>query len=290
MKMNRFHWSAEGAGEDDRRLVLSAVPVFIVLGLWFSDVSTREWMDSLSHSMERAADHAGLYPVLVEQKFAPPVRERELRALSDVDARGQGAMTPKRGFNTTSPHDVLEVDRPARSGGERGDRTESTEHEGAGYRARRSGSHSFGEGGHASGRFRIPANYNFQQEMRLNFGGSGEISLPRQRFPDFGYFQSMLRQIRSHWSPPGTNAIRYDSMGYTMQNSIKPQVVRVAFLLDADGNVRDVQVFQPVLQEVVAESCVLALRGRNFGPPPKAVLQRGGVVGINFVFPPMLAR
>ena len=288
--MSGLRWTSNSSGEDDRRLVLAAVPVFVFLGLWFSDVGTREWMDSLSHSMQRAVDRAGLYPVLVEQKFAPPPRDRELRALSDVDARGQGAMTKKRGFNTTSPHDVLETDRPAHSGGGGGDNTESPTFEGPGYRSERRGTRSYGDAGTHSGRFRIPANYNFQEEMRLNFGGPGEISLPRKRFPEFAYFQAMLRTIRTHWAPPGTNAIRFDSMGYTMQNSIKPQVVRVSFLLDSEGNVRDVQVYQPVLQRIVAESCVLALRGRNFGPPPKTVLQNGGVIGINFVFPPMLVR
>ncbi len=283
-------WRPPGADEDDRRLVLAAAPVFLLLGLAFSDVSMREWLDSLSQSLQRAALGSDLIPVLVEQKYAAPPRERELRALSDVTAGGQGGITSKRGFNTTSPDDVLEVDRPSRSGGAGRDRSQSAAFEGPGFRSERPGERGSGEDSSHSGRFRIPGNYNFQQEMRLNFGGTGQVSLPRQRFPEFRYFQDMLRTIRAHWAPPGENTLRYDSMGYTLQQSIKPQVVSVAFLLDKDGNVRDIKVFEPVIQPIVAQSCVMAIRGRNFGPPPKAVLDSGGVIGINFVFPPALLR
>lgn len=280
---------AAGATEDDRRLVLAAVPVFLAIALVFSNIETLEWMNRvMQHSLRARTLAEQLYPVLVKQQYAPPKKRREISALSDVDAAGQGALTKQRGFNTVSPDDELELKRSARGGG--GSRNESREYAGQGLRPERRGGDSDGTGGQSTGRFRIPANYRFQEELRLNFQGAGEVSLPRKRFPEFSYFQAMIRSIRSNWAPPGANVIYQDAYGYTVQQSIKPQMVRVLFLLDAEGNVRDVRVVGTVMQQTVAQSCVMALEGRNFGPPPKAVLDQGGIIGINFVFPPLRLR
>lgn len=283
--------SLPGASEHDRRLIVAGIPVFFLCSLlWghFALVRNPPFLSFLQPvTNERAtADGEKIYPVLVEQDYAPPPRSRQIRALSDKDAEGQGRLTAARGFNTISSYDVLEI-KPRAADGRRDENTTVLHGPGDFRRGPERRNRSRGLRGNESGSFKIPSNYRFRQDMRLNFDGSGDISIPRKRFPEFRYFQKMLREIQANFAPPGANFVRRDYFGYTIHQTIKPQVVKVLFLIDDSGEVRDIRVVPPVVQESVAESCIMSVRGRNFGPPPRAVLDRGGVIGINFIFPPI---
>lgn len=287
--------SLPGATEHDRRLIVSGIPVFLLFSLLWGHFAVDRnpaflsFLHPAPNERSLSADDDKIYPVLVEQEYAPPPRSKQIRALSDKDAEGQGRLTAARGFNTMSSYDVLEI-KPRAADGRRDNNTTVFRGPGNFRRGPDRKSRSRGLNGRESGSFKIPANYRFQQDMRLNFDGSGEISIPRKRFPEFHYFQRMLRTIQDNFAPPGDNFVRRDYFGYTIHQTIKPQVVKVLFLIDPSGEVRDVRVVPPVVQESVADSCIMSVRGRNFGPPPRAVLDRGGVIGINFIFPPLNLR
>lgn len=281
-----------GAEEGDRRLVASGVVVFLFLSLVLGHVFPDRVFPSflkVIRSVPRSAPSASrIYPVLVEQEYSPPARTNQIRALSDVTAQGTGRLTRNKGFHTLSPHDRLELNSPrrARNAGDKSRR----------YRRRGDLSYNTSKGkrvysrGKSRGDFKIPFNYRFREDIALNYDGSARLSIARERFPEFRYFQRMLRKIRRNFSPPGGNYVSHDHYGYTSHQTIKPQQIKVLFSIDATGDVRDVRVVSSVIQRTVANACISALEGRNFGPPPRAVLDRGGIIGINFIFPPLRRR
>ena len=283
--------------ENEIRLVQAGVPVFLFVSLLFSTLFYGQAVSPLdlsNHSFRE--DQEKVYPVLVEQDYAPPPRTDQIRALSDVSAEGQGKLTEKKGFHSLSsgfrfePGSNTRSGRPQQNVAKEMEKRRESKPDELGeklsepqtiFKQSRSGS------GSKTQELKIPSNYRFQEDMRLNFDGSGAISLPRQKFEDYDYYRAMLNRIRQSFAPPGANYISRDQFGYTAQQTIQPQVVKTLFLLDESGNVVDIKVIPPVVQDAVAESCVMSLRGQNFGPPPESVKKHGGIIGINFVFPPM---
>lgn len=234
--------------------------------------------------MEKRALEERIYPVLVDQKDSPPKETDQIRALSRTSAEGKGGITEKEGFHTLTPYDVLDpgrrsataavpsVDSPAEFGQKRTDSRPTPKKEKAGKNT----------GGAA---WKIPANYRFQQDFALRYDSSGMLSIARQELAGFSYFQSMLRQIQDSFAPPGMNYAYRDHAGYVINQPIKPQVVKVQFLLDESGTVRDVRKISSLGQHEVDEACLNTLRNQNFGKPPAEVFQHGNIFGINFVFP-----
>lgn len=275
------------AEHEEERLSLASLTVSVPLALFLLHLIFPDGNPLLGEAgqierarlqLEREASLNRIYPVLVEQKEAPPPETDQIRALSSVTAEGKGGITEKTGFHTLSPYDVLESGASNNSGAvtlrkETGSRPEKPQTAAT-------------KGQKASGSaWKIPANYRFEQDFALRYDSSGMLSVARQELAGFSYFQSMLRQIQDSFAPPGMNYAYRDHAGYVINQPIKPQVVKVQFLLDESGTVRDVRKISSLGQSEVDEACLNTLRNQNFGPPPPEVFQHGNIFGINFVFP-----
>ncbi len=277
--------------EEDRRLVLSGVPVFLLFSLLFAQYFTsrialiRQESDPASEMLKRFQSNN--YQVLVEQDYKPDPKTEQIRAFSDVSAEGTGHLTDSQGFHTLSEHDRLEIASPGTAGQQasRVSRQEEALHgDGPSQQtmANRS-TESIMPG--MEGTFKIPSNYRFRNDFSLRYDDSLQLSIARQELAGFRYFQRMLRQIRESFSPPGYNYAYRDMAGMVINQPIKPQVVQVLFLLDREGNVRDVKKVSSMGQGAVDDACLNSLIGQNFGPPPPEVLAQGNIFGINFIFP-----
>lgn len=316
------HWRRPAAMEaDDRRLLVSGLPVFLALSLLFG-VFYKDRVNPLlfndidlirkarSTLADRENHEKKIYPVLLTQKYAPKAKTEQFRALSDVSAEGTGGITRREGFHTLTPHDEMDPGRPGQAGaggggqrpqaepkrsaageerrpGDQAQRKQTTERrrderETTAYRPGDPGAPGRGQTGSD---FKIPANYRFEQDFALRYDSSRRLSIARQELAGFHYFQRMLRQIGQSWSLPGAIYTYRDTFGRVTSQSVAPQVVKVLFALDPDGRVRDVRVVASLGEERVDESCMSALRGQNFGPPPPAVLEQGNIFGINFIIP-----
>lgn len=137
---------------------------------------------------------------------------------------------------------------------------------------------------------RIPANYRFQNDFALRYNQSASLSIPRRELEGYKYFRDLLRQVRTNFAPPGLNLAYRDAAGTVISQPIKPQVVRVLFLIDRDGTVRDTRVVSSMGQQPVDQACVRSLEGHNFGPPPPEIFKHGNIFGISFIFPAVMNR
>lgn len=310
-KLNIFKMQPAGellASADDRRLIHAAFPVLFLLSVVFSFHYTRNLADPVPFlvqesavEMDRSARRSRIYPVLVQQNFAPEAASDQVRALSDVTAEGRGAVTENAGFHTLTDDDTLELVpgsmRSAVSAPEAQSETaaeQTVEREGHGPVQGQTRESQQGRQAEAQiddeGRYRIPSNYRFQDDFALHYDSSGSISIARQELAGFDYFRSMLRQIREGFAAPGMNYAYRDNAGTVISQPIKPQSVQVLFSLDEQGNVRDVRKVSSMGQRAVDQACINALAGQNFGPPPPEVLAQGNVFGINFIFPAVMNR
>ena len=287
-----------------------------------------------------------VYPVLLEQDYAAPVKRNEKAALSDVNAGGSGGLTERYGFHTLSQDDVLQVSygsatpgsesraspgggapvgatnpaaEPANSPSRNVTGYESGEGPGASPDAnqapseeqsrnqnqdrRQNNSTDSGNAARSSTArqgqsdqvseslpMRIPANYRFQNDFALRYDQSASLSIPRRELEGYKYFRDLLRQVRSNFAPPGLNLAYRDSAGVVISQPIKPQVVRVLFLIDEEGTVRDTRVVSSMGQQPVDQACLRSLEGHNFGKPPPEIFKHGNIFGISFVFPAVMNR
>ncbi|MEQ8351610.1 MAG: energy transducer TonB [Leptospiraceae bacterium] len=269
-----------------------------------------------------------VYPVLLEQDYAAPVTRSEKAALSDVNAGGSGGLTERYGFHTLSRDDVLQVSygstrsgQAVESGGGPGGGQSATEAAYQGFdsgdgpggppernqsqqqnnqsrnnnnneRQATTGTNQQGQSDRAteSMPMRIPANYRFQNDFAMRYDQSTSLSIPRRELEGYKYFRDLLRQVRSNFAPPGLNLVYRDSAGTVLSQPIKPQVVRVLFLIDEEGTVRDTRVVSSMGQRPVDQACVRSLEGHNFGPPPPEIFKHGNIFGISFIFPAIMNR
>ncbi|MBI41714.1 MAG: hypothetical protein CMF59_19135 [Leptospiraceae bacterium] len=270
-----------------------------------------------------------VYPVLLEQDYAAPVTRPETAAMSDVNAGGSGGLTERYGFHTLSQDDVLQVSygssqtgAPSTPGGgspgggqnspadaqfqgyESGDgpgaspeqrpRQNQAENgnEGPGNRQAATATSQQGQSDRATESLpmRIPANYRFQNDFAMRYDQSPSLSIPRRELEGYRYFRDLLRQVRSNFAPPGLNIAYRDSAGTVISQPIKPQVVRVLFLIDEEGTVRDTRVVSSMGQQPVDQACVRSLEGHNFGKPPPEIFKHGNIFGISFIFPAVMNR
>ena len=282
---------------DERRLILSSLPVlflftFITASYLSPDLSGIFYIKDQSIAMENEAEKSKIFPVLVEQKEHIDPSTDQIRALSDVDSEGTGGITTSYGFHTLTPHDMLTFSKiiNSRSQDEKKEKEENkkTSTESNLEKQKVSMNQSVKLQGPVEGnedKFRIPANYRFQNDFSLRYDSSGTVSLARQKLAGFRYFQQMLRYLRNNFAPPGMNSVYRDSAGLVVSQSIKPQSVKVLFLLGRDGRVYDVRVVSSMGQSAVDQACIDILDGQNFGPPPPEIFSEGNIFGINFIFP-----
>ncbi len=307
---------------DDLRLIVAAVPILALFSFLFSALYADRIVTLFSASsaaalLEQEALRSRIYPVLVQQDLRPPAQKDQIRALSDVTAEGSGGITTAYGFHTLTDDDTLQAGKRGavgsreESGGElensanskqsalldsegrekKGDLFErgiATDKAAIQRQAYRKGKRGRSQG--AAPSLRIPFNYRFRQDFQLRYDGSSILSVARQQMVGYDYFRNMLRRIQESFSPPGVNYIFRDRAGYVINQPIKPQAVEVLFAIAPDGQVTDVRKVRSLGQRLVDKACIEALEGKNFGPPPAEVLERGNIFGIRFIFPPVIPR
>ena len=130
----------------------------------------------------------------------------------------------------------------------------------------------------AANQYRIPSNYRFRSDFLLRFDGSSLLSMPLRELAGFEYFRSLINKLRNNFAPPGINYRFQDRAGYVVNEAIIPQIVKVAFALDPEGNVSDVHVVSSIGNDKVDEACMNSLRNQNFGPPPPEIFEKGKCV------------
>lgn len=297
MKFNKLFFdqvvSLPEPDRDGRRLVLAGFPVFflfsIVVLAGFAQIRPLAFFsipdfqpDGLLKDKEEK-----IYPVLVEQDYKPKPQTEQYRALSDVSAEGTGGITLNPGFHTLTPFDRMDLGGGSRGGAQNASQSSNETRPGDGMQQGRASNTSSGDGPLGNdAAFRIPQNYRFQEDFALRYDGASRLSVARQELAGFRYFQHMIRQIRENFAPPGLNYAYRDNAGTVENSPIIPQTVQVLFLLDPQGNVRDVRKVSSAGQKAVDDSCMNVLIGQNFGVPPPEIFAQGNIFGINFIFPP----
>lgn len=280
--------------DDDDRLLYAGLPVVVTFTLFLAYFQTPElprfMLDLKSHLLPNPMQaqtklRDEVYPVLVEQKYRPDPKTRQIRALSDVTTEGTGGITYDPGFHTLTPYDTLTSGSTGRNANSS---DSSSNSEKPGDLGQKSGAQISAQAGRGEERdMKIPMNYRFREDFALRYDDSPRLSIARQELAGFRYFQSMLRQIKENFSAPGYNYAYRDQAGTVKSQPIKPQVVSVLFMLDSDGYVRDVRKTSSLGQKAVDDACINVLKGQNFGPPPPEIFSNGNIFGINFIFPPV---
>lgn len=283
---------SDAAPPGEIRLFRASLPVTALFGLILGHLFTQQVPSPfpiLEPESQADAPRSKIFPVLVEQLYRPKPVTDQFRALSDVTAEGKGRITMGQGFHTLTDDDTVEVTLPGGRSGNAGSQEASTRQgRGAVMRPGQAGQESASSGD--DGRFRVPANYRFRQDFVLAYDGSPRFSVARQELAGFKYFQNMFRRIRETFAPPGLNYAYQDMAGTVVNQPIKPQIVEIAFVIDDDGNVRDVKKISSMGQDAVDRACMETLIGQNFGKPPPEIFANGRVFGIGFVFPAVLVR
>ena len=298
MKFSRAYFnqllSPRAPNVDDRRLVLAGLPVYMVAAmsvfLVYAQARRLMFMDVPAFEKQLSGEKKDekIYPVLVEQNYRPKPETDQYRALSDVSAEGKGFLTLNPGFHALTPYDRLELSAASRGSQSASSDNSANAAEGqGGKQGGNTGSNAPGNIGDDAN-FRIPQNYRFRQDFALRYDGSSRLSLARKELAGFRYFQKMIRQIEENFSPPGLNYAYRDNAGLVTSEPVIPQSVQVLFMLDPEGNVRDVRKVSSIGQKAVDDACVNVLKGQNFGVPPPEIFAQGNIFGINFIFPPVV--
>lgn len=304
----------DGDSGFDERFFHSSLWVGILFSAMFVSLFVRQLpslsLDLFEHVIGPVQANSSIYPVLVDQTNPTPPIPGQMRAYSDVTSGGRGGITPEQGFHTLSSDDTLFVALQG-GGGEGGSSNPAgesssdssgalTDPDSPSAQMERNRRETSGSGGETENRARpgrpgegsklptrIPSNYRFQTDFALRWDGSPSVAIPTQELAGYKYFRDMMRQIRDNFAPPGLNLAWRDQAGFVISQPIKPQVVRVLFLLDEEGTVRDVRIVSSMGQIPVDDACYNVLSHQNFGKPPPEVFKNGNIFGINFLFPPV---
>ncbi len=302
MKKETFSSEIEDLDEDEKRLFFSSAIVVLFLSLIVSHLFTRNLLwkmlgtESIIEVAEKSKIRDKVYNVLLEQEFKDKTIKDEIKALSDEDAAGTGALTEKMGFHTASPfYEFMMGGLPSTPSPEEKQKKPNDKEEEifevgifhadpvAKIIPRPTSTPSQQSQGEMT---KIPFNYRFEQDFRFAWDGSRIISLPRKQLAGYYYFKNMIRKIESSFYAPGGGNIAYrDMAGTVIREGILPGEVKVQFLLNELGDVIDVKLVSSQGQKIVESACVEAIRGQNFGVVPPEVKENGLIYGINFIFP-----
>lgn len=135
---------------------------------------------------------------------------------------------------------------------------------------------------------KIPTYYQFRDRFALSWNMIGSPRIPTKDFKHFDYFKAMLNKIKNNWAPPGgipypVYGDDYHSMspapGYTRFSSFPNQDVKIVFMIDDNGNVLDAKIHHSLGYQSLDQSLLDAIYvSRNFGFPPKELIQKGVVI------------
>jgi TonB family protein len=131
----------------------------------------------------------------------------------------------------------------------------------------------------------IPDRYNVTMQNSLFYTNEGHFSYNTKKFKNAKYFNNMKKKIASNWFPPMiANAIIPGyAPGYMRIQAIQSQLVKLYFIMDRNGDVKDVKIVDSLQNPYLDSSCVDAVRlSQSFGKVPDDI--PGERVVINFIF------
>lgn len=275
------------------------IPVFLILHYFFVPeipFTLKKWILEKSPIVQNLVN---IYPVIVEHSTYSQPRADQIPVYSSIFSGGSGGITKEKGFHTLSDSDTLlisyslmEEDNSSKENSNSINQTNKTNI----YKSNEEGTLNLNSNKSEDDNIentekklptKIPTNYRFRNDFALRWDNSVSFSIASVELKGYKYFRDMLRQIRENFAPPGLNLVWRDSAGLIISQTIKPQVVKVLFLLDEEGTVQDVKIVSSMGQKPVDEACIRVLLHQNFGKPPKEIFEYGNIFGINFIFPPL---
>ncbi len=309
---NRFNSEENQEGyTEQENLFISTVLVIFVGGIVFHSLFLPEIPLILHENLQKRSllyrTFVDIYPVIVDHSTYSPPEVIQVPVYSFITSGGKGGITSEKGFHTLTQSDTLFISY--NSEGIKTNTKEKThtiknqqkkeespldkgKSELVISRTNSNSEESYKKNQRLNKEEKdlpnqIPANYRFRNDFSLRWDNSPDFSIASVELKGYKYFRDMLRQIRENFAPPGLNLVWRDNAGVVISQPIKPQVVKVLFLLDYEGTVRDARVVSSMGQKPVDDACIRVLLNQNFGPPPREILENGNIFGINFVFPPV---
>ena len=228
--------------------------------------------------------------VNINQNDQRRITERTM--LSDRDSTESGYITRERGDNWLNNSRYFNM-RPGRAGdgsparGKEGSRMEELTSE----RSRvyvylgRGGRRRASVKGTDATRITIPDRDDITKKNAIYYSNSGLFSFNTAKFKDFEYFRKMKDRIANHWHPPllANSSIGGWAPGRTRIMAIPSQYVKIAFVLNRQGDVVSVHLVDSLGNRPLDESCIDAIRNsKSFGPVPDSL--KGRKIVIPFMF------
>ncbi|MFN3604271.1 MAG: energy transducer TonB [Leptonema sp. (in: bacteria)] len=275
------------------------IPIFLYIQFLFMPKTSfilKEWLLKNSPIIQKLVT---VYPVIVEHNTYTEPKPNQIPVLSSINSGGKGGITKNFGFHTLTNSDTFLISYTIEASEESKEQQESKNpiikrkntksdiQEGEPNITNNPNTIHNKNSKESKLPTKIPANYHFRNDFALRWDHSPDVSIASVELKSYKYFRDMLRQIRENFSPPGLNLVWRDSAGLVISQTIKPQIVRVLFLLDEEGTVQDAKVVSSMGQKPVDDSCIRVLLHQNFGKPPKEIFEHGNIFGINFIFPPI---
>jgi len=131
----------------------------------------------------------------------------------------------------------------------------------------------------------IPDRNNITMNNAIFYSNAGEFSFNTAKFKNFEYFKKMKDKIASNWYPPLLANVSLG--GYAPGNmrimAIPSQRVKIAFIMNRNGDVLRVELVDSLGNKPLDDSCIDAIRlSRNFGKVPDDI--KGELILIPFIF------
>lgn len=285
-------------------IFIAIVPIFLIVHYSFLPkipFTLKKWILEQSPLVKNLIK---IYPVIVEHTTYSKPKPNQIPTYSSITSGGSGGITKEYGFHTLTDSDMLLISYTKNTEENRQKNQNQTslrnkelelllEKEDNNLAKKQNDqnqktfTNTIISDSESKLPTKIPANYRFRNDFALRWDNSVSISIASVELKGYAYFRNMLRQIRENFSPPGLNLVWRDAAGLVISQTIKPQVVKVLFLLDEEGTVRDAKIVSSMGQKPVDDACIRVLLNQNFGKPPKEIFEHGNIFGINFIFPPI---
>lgn len=217
----------------------------------------------------------------------PTVEKKEKVFLSNRDAMARGSLTREKGFEAISQDYKLSLGKRGLSKGGKSSEAKDliTASQAEKLILEKKGSEKSTA---TQEEMRIPVYYQFRDRFALSWDARGNPQIPTKNFEHYKYFRRMLDKIQQHWAPPGgipypTYGDEYHRMsytpGYVRYTSFPSQDIKVVFMLNQEGDVVDVKLWESLGYTSLDHSCTEAIiRARNFGPPPEELLENNALI------------
>ncbi|HON16748.1 MAG TPA: TonB C-terminal domain-containing protein [Spirochaetota bacterium] len=217
---------------------------------------------------------------------------KESTLLSDRDSTARGYITKEKGdrwlnnsleFRLKSGGNSSVNKSAVTSGGEK---TSTSDNGDIAFKySQSSGAKGNGFGGNKADSMAIPDRNNITMKNAIFYSNAGEFSFNTAKFKNFEYFKNMKDKIASNWYPPLLANVSLG--GYAPGNmrimAIPSQRVKIAFIMNRNGDVLRVELVDSLGNKPLDDSCIDAIKlSRNFGKVPDDI--KGELILIPFIF------